>query len=200
MVPAWRPQSTTVAAMDDALGVVTRPRSTLTRLAASPPLARGAAVVGVSGLLSAGIGVATASLDGSGLSGVVASAVTPVLFLAYWLIQAFLVDAGAGLLGRAGRRARFLAVSGHVFLPWIGYSLLALVEAAVAHSGAGVSAGLAWLTLPALLWFLALTVLAVRAVYDLPVVNSFALALLPYATVTAALLILTAAAGIIRGV
>lgn len=183
----------------EALGVVLRPRSTLPRLAASASTAGAAAVVGISGLLSAGVGVATAALDGTWPSGVVASAVTPLLFLAYWWIQAWLVDAGAGLLGRSGRQRAYLAVSGHVFLPWIVYALLTLAEAAATRSGAGVSAALAWLTLPVLLWFLVLTILAVRAVYQVPALNALALALLPYAAVTAALLVLTAAVGVIRG-
>ena len=183
----------------DALGVLTRPRSTLSRLAASPAPAKGAAVVVVSGVVSAGLGIATAALEGSGLSGVVASLLIPVLFLAYWWLQAWLIDAGAGLLGRAGRQNAFLAVSGYAFLPWIAYSLLALAQAGALHGGTGISGALAWLALPVLLWFLGLNVLAVRAVYDVPVLNAIALALLPYAAFAAAVLVFSTVVGVIRG-
>ena len=50
---------------------------------------------------------------------------------------------------------------------------------------------LGWLTLPVLCWFLTLTVLAIRAVYDVPALNALALALLPYAAVAAAVLLVT---------
>lgn len=163
------------------------------------PLAGGGIVAG-SGCVAALIGVGTAMLDGTGRAGLVTSLLLPLLFLAYWGMQAWLIDAGAGMLGRAGRRRAFLGASGYAFPTWIAYSVLTLCEAAAAHSGAGaLAAALTWLTLPVLLWFLALTVRAVRAVYAIPLVNAFALALLPYAAVAGALLVLGAAAGVLRG-
>lgn len=160
----------------------------------------GAAIVTGSGCVAALIGVGTAILDGSGRGGLVTSLLLPLLFLAYWGVQAWLVDAGAGMLGRAGRRRAFLGASGYAFLTWIAYSVLALGEAATTRSGANaLAATLTWLTLPVLLWFLAMTVRAVRAVYDIPLLNAFALALLPYAAVAGALLVVGAAAGALHG-
>lgn len=163
------------------------------------PLTGGAIVAGC-GCVAALIGVGTAMLDGTGRGGLVTSLLLPLLFLAYWGVQAWLVDAGAGMLGRAGRRRAFLGASGYAFLTWIAYSMFALGEAAATRSGANaLAATLTWLTLPVLLWFLAVTVRAVRAVYDIPLLNAFALALLPYAAVAGALLVLGVAAGALHG-
>lgn len=146
--------------------------------------------------------MATSVLDRSGLSGILASLLVPLLFLAYWGVQAWLIDAGAGMLGRAGRRREFLAASSPPFLTWIVYSLVTLAEAAAVRwmgSGSGPAIALTWLTVPVLFWFLALTVRVVRRVYDIPTVNAFALALLPYAAVAGALLVVAGAAGALRG-
>ncbi|MBV8528748.1 MAG: hypothetical protein JOZ75_10560 [Candidatus Dormibacteraeota bacterium] len=165
-------------------------------------LVNAGAIVVLSGCAAAGIGVGTSVLDGSGLSGVVSSLLVPLLFLAYWGVQAWLIDAGAGMLGRAGSRRAMLVASAPAFRTWIVYALVTLVEAAAARSeGAGspLAIALTVLTLPVLLWFLALTVRAVRDVYDVPAINAFALALLPYAAVALALVIVSAAGGLFRG-
>lgn len=166
-------------------------------------LRAGLAVLGC-GCVAAVLGIATAIVDGgqSAPSGVLASLLGPLLFLAYWGIQAWLIDAGAGMLGCSGRRREFLAASGLAFATWIGYSLVALAEAAVVRwlgSGSWPAIALALLTLPVLFWFLALIVRRVRAVYDIPTVNAFALALLPFAAVAGALVIVVGAAGVFRG-
>lgn len=177
-------------------------RPLLVRAARNPLTARGlitaGAIVALSGCAAAGIGIGTSNLDGSGASGVVSSVLVPLLALAYWGLQAWLIDAGAGMLRRAGRRRAMLAASAPAFPTWIVYSLLTLGVAAAARAGGSGSAlaiALTVLTLPVLGWFLALTVRAVRAVYDVPTINAFALALLPYAAVALAVLILGGAAG-----
>ncbi|MFN2583034.1 MAG: hypothetical protein ABR498_09875 [Candidatus Dormibacteria bacterium] len=184
-----------------ALQVLIRPRRALEDTVADARPRVGAAYVLVSGMVTAGLGLATSALEGSGVSGVFVSLIVVPLFVVYWLAQAWLVDAGAGMIGRAGRRSAFLGVSGYLFLAWIAYGLLVLAEAGARHlggAGPSVASGLSWLTVPVLLWFLGLTVLSVRAVYEAPWLNAFALALLPYAAVTAALTVLTAALSVIR--
>ena len=156
----------------------------------------------LSGCVAGVIGVAASVLDRSGVSGVVTSALVPLLFLAYWGVQGWLIDVGAGTLGRAGHRRAILVASAPAFPTWIVYSLVTLGEAAAVRSGgsgSGLAVALTWLTLPVLAWFLALTVRAVRSVYDVPTINAFALALLPYAAVAGALIVLAAAAGLFRG-
>ena len=48
-----------------------------------------------------------------------------------------------------------------------------------------------------LAWFVTLTTLAVRAVYDVPALNALALALLPYAVVMTAVLVLSIGASVL---
>lgn len=159
------------------------------------------AIVVLSGCASAVIGIGISLLDGSGASGVVSSVLVPFLVLAFWGVQAWLIDAGAGMLGRAGHRRAMLVASAPAFPTWIVYSLLTLGEAAAARSvgsGSAVAIALTVLTLPVLAWFLALTVRAVRAVYDIPTTNAFALALLPYAAVALAVVIVGGAGGLFR--
>lgn len=175
------------------------------RSAPDPMTTRGLVSAGVvvllSGCAAALIGIGTSVLDGSGLSGVVSSALVPLLFLAYWGVQGWLIDGGAGMLGRASNRRGILFASAPAFLTWIVYSLVTLVEAAAARftgSGSPLAMALTVLTLPVLFWFLALTVRAVRAVYDVPTINAFALALLPYAAVALALVIVSGAGGLFR--
>jgi hypothetical protein len=90
--------------------------------------------------------------------GTVASLLLPVLFLVYWGAAALIVDAAAGVTGHGGRWRRYLAVSGFTFIPWVAYSLLAVLEALLGVTSVAGSA-IAWLTFPLLAWFLYLTVL-----------------------------------------
>jgi len=182
-----------------ALAVLYRPREAFAVLAAAPRIETGLAAVLATALASMAIEVAANALGSGGAAGLVISLILPLLFLAYWLLDAWLVDAGAGMLGRNGRRRAYLAVSGFAFLPLTGYAVLAFVEAAATRwngPGPDIASGLAWLTLLAIAWFLVLTVLAIRAVYDVPALNAVALALLPYAALSGALLLL----GIVLGV
>jgi Yip1 domain len=173
-----------------AITVLRRPRQVLATAAAGPSVVQGLRAVTLTGAVSAGIDVAATLIGGGGAAGLIISALLPALFVGYWLLDAWLVDAGAGMLGRSGRRRAYLAVSGLAFPPLVAYSLLALLAAAVTRwAGEGPGSALGWLTLAVLAWFLALIILAIRAVYDVPPLNAFALALLPYAAVTAALLV-----------
>jgi Yip1 domain len=160
------------------IGVVVRPRGTFAALAGSPRLALGFAAVVGSGIVALGLGLLANQIGGGGGPGTVASLLLPVLFLVYWGAAALIIDATAGLVGRAGRWRPYLAVSGFTFIPWVAYSLLAVVEAAAGANSAAESA-LAWLTLPLLAWFLYVTALAVYAVFEVTPFVAVALAMLP---------------------
>ena len=169
-------------------------------LAERPSLATGLASVLATGALALGLQVGASAVSGDAGAGLAISLALPILFVAYWAISASLIDASARALGRQGRRRSFLAVSGATFPALLTYALLALAEAASrrwTHADA-VAAGLAWLTLPVLAWYLALTTLAVRAVYDVPPLNALAMAMLPGAAMTAALIVLTLALAVLH--
>lgn len=177
------------------IGVVVRPRSTFAALADSPRLAPGFAVVLGSGIVALALGLLANQLDRGGASGALASLLLPVLFLIYWGASALIIDAAAGLAARAGRWRRYLAVSGFTFVPWIAYTILAVVEAAVGATST-VESVIAWLTLPLLAWFLYLTSLAVYSVFDVTPFVALALAMLPDAVLLFILIALLVVASV----
>jgi Yip1-like protein len=174
------------------IGVLLRPRSTFATLAAAPRARLGFAVVLGSGLASLALGLLANQIGDGGASGAAASLVLPLLFLIYWVAAALIVDAGAGLAGRAGRWRQYLAVSGFTFVPWVAYGVLSVIEA-VAGSGTTAQSVVAWLTLPLLVWFLYLSTLAVLAVFDVTPFVAVALAMLPDAVLLLVLIALLVA-------
>jgi len=173
------------------LSLLLHPRAALEETTAPPPLREAVLVVVASGAASAALELAGTRLVSGTRAGYVLSALLPVFFPLYWLLNAWLIDAGASLVGRSGRTRAYLASSAFAFPALISFALLSLLEAvAQRFAGSGLASALGWLTLPTLAWFLALVVLITRAVYDIPTLNAFALALLPYAAMTGALLLL----------
>src|SRR5438552_504622 len=86
-----------------ALNVISRPRSAFAELGAAPDLGRGFGVVLLVALLFTGCELAAAALAGNPTGGVALTLSLPVLFLAFWAVAGWLIDAAAGLLGRLGR-------------------------------------------------------------------------------------------------
>lgn len=184
------------------LAVVARPRQTFTAAAAAPRVGAGAAIVAATGLVSAALGLLANALVRGGAPGFTVAAVLPLLFLGYWLLEGWMVDAAAGMLAQSSRRPTYLSTSAYAFPAWIAYALLSVLEAVglrLGGPGTAIAGGLAWCTLPVLGWFVVLSVLAIRAVYDTTPLTALALALLPYAVLMAALLVLTVALGALHG-
>jgi Yip1 domain len=171
------------------------PRTAFEQLAERPSQRAGLMAVLGSGVVSAGLGLLAVWLSAAPESAVQVAAALPLLFLAYWLIEAFGVDAVAGMVGRSGRRSLMRAVSGFTFPAWVLYAILGVAEALAIRLGGGAggstASALQWLTLPILAWFLLLSVHAIRAVYRVSALNAFAFALMPYAMLTAAILVLS---------
>src|SRR5438128_4835932 len=110
-------------AMIPVMAVFWRPRSALRALAEHPSLATGLASVLATGVLALGLQVAAAAVSGNAGDGLAISLALPLLFVPYWAIATSLIDAGARILGRAGRRRAFLAVSGAAFPALLAYAL-----------------------------------------------------------------------------
>ncbi len=177
------------------IGVVVRPRSTFAALAAAPRLAFGFSAVLGSAIVALALGLLANQLDNGGRSGTVASLLLPVLFLVYWGAAALIIDAVAAIATPGRRWRQYLAVSGFTFIPWIAYAILLVIEAA-AGAGSAAEAVVAWLTLPLLVWFLALTSLAVYSVFDVSPFVAVALAMLPDAVLLFILIALLVAASV----
>jgi len=176
------------------LALVLHPRSTAPRLAGEPDGRAAALVVLGSGVVAGGLGAAAAAVSGAGRGALAVSGVLPLLFAGYWLLEAYCVDSAAAMLGSSGRRPTLRAVTAYTFPAWLAYALLGLVEAVAARylgaAGGTLAGGLQWLTLPVLAWFILLSIISIREVYGCSLLNAFAFALLPYALLSAAVLVL----------
>jgi hypothetical protein len=171
--------------------LVIRPLRALGTAASRPRLAAGLLAVAATGVLSLGLGLLAVAVGGGGTAAVALSLALPVMLAVFWLVSGLLVSAGARLLGLPPRRRALLAVSGLTFPPLVLYAVIVLVQAASTHWGGDpLSTAVGWLALPVVCWFVALNAIAVRTVYDLPALSAAAIALLPYAALSAALLLL----------
>jgi hypothetical protein len=172
-----------------------RPRRSLDRCAERPRLGASVAVVLTTGVASLCLNLLATVLEPrtSRGGGVAVSLALPVLFVLFWVLGTWMVGAGATLMGAERKRRDYLAVSGQTFPVLILYAALAVVQAATLRwggIGGTVSDMAGFLSLPILLWFLALSTLAAQAVYRVSMMAAVALALLPFATLSAAVLIL----------
>lgn len=175
------------------------PRRALGAAAARPSLLAGALAVVVTGVLCLGLEVGAVAIGGGGSAALILSIAVPVMLLVFWLVSAVLVGAGARLMGHAPQRRKLLAVSGLTFPVLVLYAAVAIVQAASPRwGGDALSTAVGLLALPVVGWFVALNAVAVRAVYDLPALSAVAIALLPYAALSAVLLLLVVALSLLH--
>jgi len=171
--------------------LVTHPRRALGAAAAQPKMGTGAATVVVTGILCLGLELAGVVVGNGGSAAFILSVAVPAMLLAFWLVSALLVSAGARLMGYAPRRRELLAVTGLTFPVLVLYAAIAVVQSASVHwGGDALSTAAGLLALPTVCWFVALNAVAVRAVYDIPGLSAVAIALIPYAALSGALLLL----------
>lgn len=172
-------------------GLVRHPRRFLQDAAAAPRRVPGTVCVVATALVSLVVELAAAIVGQSGQAGVVLSLLLPLLLLAFWFFGAVLVGAGAQLMGQPRRRAELLAVTGLTYPVLVLFALIALLQAASPHLGGdALAVGVGLFALPLLGWFIALNAVAISAVYRTPPISALALTLLPYAALSALLLVL----------
>jgi hypothetical protein len=171
--------------------LVVHPRRALDAAAARPNLRTGVLAVAATGVIGVGIGLVSIVISGGSAAAVILSIALPGMLAVFWLASALLVGAGARLMGHTPRHRELLAVSGLTFPVLVLYSVIALVQAASTRwGGDALSTAAGLLALPVVCWFVALNAVAVRAVYDLPAMSAVAVALLPYAALSAVLLLI----------
>jgi hypothetical protein len=171
--------------------LLVHPRRALGAAAERPRLAAGGVAVAATGIVCLGLELLAAAVGRGGSAAVGLSIAVPLMLAVFWLAAGVLVGAGARLMGLAPRRHDLLAVSGLTFPVLVLYAVIALLQAVSPRWGGTVlstAAGL--LALPVVGWFVALNAVAVRAVYGLPALSATAIALLPYAVLSAVLLLL----------
>ncbi|MCA1683050.1 MAG: hypothetical protein LC685_03535 [Actinobacteria bacterium] len=134
--------------------------------------------------------------------GLALSLALPVLFLLFWGGSTWMMGGAARAMGAGGRSRDHLWVSGQTFPVLVAYALIAVGQATATRwagsAGGLLSDVLGLLALPVLMWFVALSVLAAEAVYEVSMLAAIALALLPYAALSGALLVLILVVTVLR--
>ena len=191
----------------DVAGMTLRPWRRAPLLAEGRPLPLAAVLVIATGLASLGLSLAAVAVEpeqgaqrGADIG---ASVVLPVLFAGFWVIDALVVDAVAQLMGRPGRRRRYLEVSAYAWPLLVVFGVVRLVQAYVDRA-AGMPASdagnaIGFLDFALLAWFVVVVTVAVRAVYDLPAASALAAALAPLAVVATLLMVLLIAGAVLHG-
>ena len=185
--------------VQDLADALFRPRRRLPLLVAERgPIGTGLVVL-VAGVVCGGIGLAATLVEPVGSiaggeagrrAGVVLSALLPLVLLVTWVVDAYVVDAGARVMGAPSRRREYLVASGFAVPVLVGFEVVSLVAAVLDSSGAAdVAVAVGFLRYAVLAWYVALLTLAARGIYDLPTIGALTAALLPYALMTTLLLI-----------
>jgi hypothetical protein len=183
----------------DVANALLRPQRRLPLIVAERgPFAAGAVVL-VAGVVCGGVGLAATLVEpvsriaggADGLrAGVILSLLLPVVLLVTWLVDAWIVDAGARVMGAPARRREYLVASGFAVPVLIGFELASLVASVLDNSGAyDAAVAVGYLRYAALAWYVVLLTLAARGIYELPFVGAMTAALLPYAAMTTVLLV-----------
>jgi hypothetical protein len=183
--------------VSDLVGVFRHPARAFAGMRDGRPLATAVAVVIGSGVAAALLSALVAVLEHD-TAGLGVSAVLPLLFASVWLIDAYIVDAVAQLMGVASRLRVWTTVSAFTIPALVTYDTVRVVQAILDRNGAGdVSTGVGFADFLVLGWFLALVAVAAAAVYRLPALSALAAAMAPpaaMATVLVVLLVLFTAA------
>jgi hypothetical protein len=167
------------------------PRRALGTAAARPSLVAAILAVVITGVLCLVFELGAVAVGGGGPAAVILSVAVPLMLVVFWVASGVLVSAGARLMGHAPQRRTLLAVSGLTFPVLVLYAVISIVQAVSPRwGGDALSTAVGLLALPVVAWFVALNAVAVRAVYDMPALSAVAIALIPYAALSAALLLL----------
>jgi hypothetical protein len=181
--------------------LIAHPRRTLAAAATHPDMARATLTVGLTGMVSLALDIAASIIGAGGAAAVILSVALPLMLVAFWLISGLLVGAGARLMGHEPRRRDLLCVTGLTFPVLALYAVIALVQAASPHWGGDTLANASGLlALPLVGWFVVLNAIAVRAVYDTPALSAVALTLIPYAALSAVLMVLVVVVSLLHSV
>lgn len=173
------------------LTLLTSPHRALAAANARPNVVAGTAAVVATGIVSLVLGVLTSAVGGGGAVGIALSIALPFMLAVFWVASAFLVGTGGRLMGRPPRRRAVLALSGITFPVLALYAVIGLAQAGLDRLGAaGAATALGWLAFPVVLWFVALNAVVAGVVYELPALNATAVALIPYAVLSALVLAL----------
>lgn len=181
--------------------LIAHPGRALRAAASHPDIGRATLAVALTGVVSLALEVAASIIGAAGSGAVVLSLVLPLMLVVFWLVSGLLVGAGARLMGYEPRRRVLLATTGLTFPVLVLYAVIALLQAASPHwGGDALATAVGLVALPLVGWFVVLNAIAVRAVYDAPALSAVALSLIPYAALSAVLLVLVLVLSLLHSV
>jgi hypothetical protein len=197
------------AMLHDLGGVVLRPGERLPEIARKRGLAGAAAVVVASGVIAAGLSLLTTFLepehsgDAGRAAGVGFSIALPFLFVGVWIVDAWIIDAIAQLMGCPTRRRALLVTTGYAVSVLIAFEAVRVIQALIDRGGGdaadAVATSVGLVTFAIVAWFVCLLAIAARAVYGLPPLSALAAALAPSAAMATLLMILLVVASALHG-
>ena len=168
-------------------------------IAAGRRLGSAAAVIVTAGFAALGLSLLSVAVEPSSqatansAAGVGFSLALPVLFTGVWMVDAWIIDAVARVMGCASRRRIYLTTSAYVG-PVLGLFLaVRVVQAALDRWGSDattVATAVGFVDFAVLAWFISLLAVAIRAVYGLPTLSAIAAALAPSAVMATLLILL----------
>jgi hypothetical protein len=193
--------------VEDVAAALLKPRRRLPLIVAERgPVSTGAVVL-VAGMLCGAIGLAATLVEPVGSiaggengrrAGVILSLLLPLVLLGTWVIDAYIVDAGARVMGAPSRRREYLVASGFAVPVLVAFEVVSLLASVLdAHGAAEAAVAIGFLKWAVLAWYVLLLTLAARAIYELPVIGALTAALLPYALMTTVLLVVVAVLSIL---
>jgi len=183
----------------DVAGVVTNPVRRLPDIATGRRMGSAVAAVVAAGVAALGLSLVSVAVEpGSEASagraaGVGFSAALPVLFLAIWTVDAWIIDGVARVMGCPSRRHTYLTTSAYAVPVLCVFLGVRVVQAALDRGGgdaANVATAVGFVDFAVLAWFIGLLAVAIRAVYGLPTVSAIAAALAPSAVMATLLVVL----------
>ena len=179
----------------DVISVALHPQRAFVERVASRPRRAAAGIVLASGLLAGGISAVSTAIEpiaaADRSAGYAFSITLPVLFVAFWVIDATIVDAVAQLMGAPSRLRAWTAASAHAIPFLLVFELIRLGQALLDRAGAvDVSTGVGFVEFAVIAWFVWMLSNGVRALYDLPMFSAISAALAPGAAMMTVLLVL----------
>jgi hypothetical protein len=189
--------------LGDLARVIVRPSTAYDGAVVSRARGAAAGIVLAAGLVAAALSAAGTALEPPALvdsaAGYGFSALLPILFVGFWLIDATIVDAVAQLMQAPSRLWTWAVASAHAIPLLIGFELVRVLQAAVDRAGAlDLATGLGFLEFVVIAWFIWVLTAGIQAVYGVARFNAVAVALAPPAAVMMLLLVLLVAATILH--
>jgi len=177
----------------DLLGVLRHPVRTFAAMRDGRPIVAAAGVVIGAGLAAALLSLLFTLLEPGtyDVAGLAVSGILPLLFAGIWLIDGYIVDAVAQLMGVRSRLRVWLSVSAFAIPSLVAFDAIRVVQAILDRNGAtDLSTGVGFAGFLVLAWFLTLIAIAAAAVYHLSPLSALAAAMAPPAAMAALLVVL----------